>query len=76
MMPIYVVLYNPCIYESAAMPIGYFKSLLSAYRCMRKARVGAFNEERDSVLGFGKWKPARKYLRSQWWGIKKAEVLD
>ncbi len=73
---IYVVLHNSCIYESAATPIGYFRTAASAYKCMRKAILKEYNEYRDMVLGFGYmtiWK-GRNYLKGQWWGIEKVEV--
>jgi hypothetical protein len=74
-MKIYVVLHNPCIYESAAAPIGYFHSLQSAYHCMRKAILEEYNEKREAVLLYGHWlRRGKKYLDSQWWGISNVEV--
>lgn len=77
-MKIYVVLYNSCIYESSAAPIGYFRTVASAYKCLRTAILKEFNERRDMVLRYGStniWK-GRNYLSSQWWGIKKVIVND
>lgn len=73
-MSIYVVLYNSCIYESAAAPIGYFHTLQSAYRFMRKAIIDEFDQHREMTLLYGRYAKGRNYLRDQWWGIKKVQV--
>jgi hypothetical protein len=76
-MKIYVVLHNDCIYESAAAPIGYFKSLVSAYRYMREAKLQEYSQKREAALMYDYRafrQRGRKYLDSQWWGIKKVDV--
>ena len=75
-MIIYVVLHNSCTYESAAAPIGYFKTAALAYKCMRTAILKEYNRRREEVFEFGYmgyWK-GKKYLDGQWWGIDKVEV--
>jgi len=77
-MSIYVVLHNSCTYESAAAPIGYFRTAESAYKCMRTAILKEYNQLRNGILEFGYmhyWKGA-KYLEGQWWGISKVEVVE
>ncbi len=75
-MSIYVVLYNSCTYESAATPIGYFKTAASAYKCMRSAIMEEYTRLRDWAIEYGymNFWPGHKYLEGQWWGIEKVEV--
>lgn len=80
---VYAVMYTPCMYESAYVPLSYHRTKAGAYRAMRKSKLEAWarvddlyrNSDATRVQVTKKERGASISLDYERWYITKPQIL-